>query len=109
MEKKTKTILKIGNSLGLSLSELRKLNLKPGSKVSVCFDGEKIIIGNDDYLGMLKPSGIDKELWDEFISVVISTKRFKNLAIEDKIIKAFEEAIKKFIEDEKHLYVKIKV
>lgn len=110
MEKKKKSVLKIGNSLGLSLSELKSFGIKRGDKVNVFVDDGKILVDiSDDYLSVFKPVGIDNDEWDEFISTVLRSRRLKKLKREERILQALREALRKWIEDEKSLYIKLKL
>jgi len=100
MEKKSKKIQKMGNSLALSLSELKKIGLNRGDYVYVILDGEKLVVAKDEF-SSLRPLGISEEEWNDFVSTCLSSKRFKKMRYDEKVTTALQEAIKNWIEEEK--------
>ena len=108
--KKVKKVQKWGNSLAVSLSELKDIGVKRGDYVNVFYDNGRIIISKEeDYIDTLKPFGLDDNLWDEFISSCLKTKRLKKIKREERILIALEEAIRKWIKDERELFIRIKI
>jgi len=100
MEKHIKKVQKLGNSLSLSLSELKRLGLGRGDYVNVALDGDKIVISKDE-LSSLRPLGISEEDWNDFVSVCLSNKKFKNMRYDEKITIALREAMKNWIDEQK--------
>ena len=106
-KRKSRSILLVGGTLGLSLSELKFLgfNKKNRGVVDVYLDGKKIIITNDS-IDVLRPCGVDEDIWSEFLSEAMKLKVKTNTRL-DKIIYALNDALKLWVEERKRKGLKI--
>jgi|GEM_PF-6706394 len=108
--RKPRSVLVIGGTLGITLSELKYLGFTKKNRgfVDVYLDGKKIIISKDP-IDVLKPSGVQEDIWEEFLSEAMRLKKPKTDNKIDKIIYALNDALKLWVKDRREKYIKIKL
>ena len=94
-----------GWSLSLT-TYLKQLGKKPGDKVNVIFDGERIIIFVGDEVSARRPVGVEPELWHTFIHLIRGRYTDVKKGINEELSKALEFWVKNELID-KGMKVKI--
>ena len=95
-----RSIIKLGSGLAvLTTKELRKMKKKMKDKVHIFFDSGRIIISTENNIvSALKPFGIPKDTWREFLSFAI--RKNKNMEVQNAIETELKEAIEEYVTTE---------